>query len=65
MIISVPSSFLNNDDFVKLAYRKVHENKNIYTSLFQEYLDMGIIASDNLNENLLKEDGFGYTEIYN
>lgn len=64
VIISVSDEFLNNDKFVRLAYRKIHENQNIYTSLFQEYLDMGIVAADNLDENLLREDGFGYTEIY-
>lgn len=64
VIISVPNEFLNDDLFVESAYTKVHENKNIFSKLFNEPLDIGFISSDNLDENLLKEDGFGYTEKY-
>lgn len=64
VIISIPNEFLNNDDFVEIAYSKVHENKKIFTKLFDETLDIGFISSDHLDEKLLKDDGFGYIEKY-
>src|SRR5690554_4099279 len=64
VIISIPNEFLNNDDFVKVGYSKIHENKKIYAKLFDEMLDIGFVSSDNLEEDLLKEDGFGYIEKY-
>lgn len=64
VIISVANEFLNDDNFVEIAYSKVYENKKIFTKLFNEPLDIGFISSDNLDEDLLKEDGFGYIEKY-
>lgn len=64
VIISVSDEQLNNDEFVKLAYSKMFEVKDIYTKLFGEYLDLGLVSFDNLDKNLLKEDGFGYIEEY-
>lgn len=64
VIISVTNEFLNEDAFVESAYSKVYENKNIFTKLFNEPLDIGLLSSDNLDEDLLKEDGFGYVEKY-
>ncbi len=64
VIISVSNEFLNDDSFVEIAYSKIYENKNIFTKLFNEPLDIGFLSSDNLDEKLLKEDGFGYVEKY-
>lgn len=64
VILSVPSETLNNDEFVEKAYRKIFENKQIFSQLFPEILDLGLVASDNLDIELLKEDGFGYSEEY-
>lgn len=64
VIISVKNELLNNDDFVNLAYEKAFENKDIYLKLFGETLDIGFVASNDLQINILKEDGFGYSEIY-
>lgn len=65
VIIAISNQYLNNDDFVKLVYNKIFEVKEIYTKLFNEYLDIGLVSSDNLNEDLLLEDGFDYKETYN
>lgn len=64
VIISVSNELLNDDSFVVSAYSKIQENKKIYSKLFDEALDIGLIANDNLDVNLLKEDGFGYIENY-
>lgn len=64
VIISIPNEFLNNDSFVEIAYSQVHDNKNIFTKLFNEPLDIGFLSSENLDDNLLKDDGFGYVEKY-
>lgn len=64
VIISLANEFLNNDDCVKIAYSKINENRKIYSDLFNEHLDIGLVANDNLNKKLLIEDGFGYQEEY-
>lgn len=64
VIISVSNEFLNDDSFVETAYSKIYENKGIFTQLFNEPLDIGFLSSDNLDEALLREDGFGYIEKY-
>ncbi len=64
VIISVSNEFLNDDSFVETAYSKVHDNKKIFSELFNEPLDIGFISNDSLEEALLKEDGFGYVEKY-
>ena len=64
VILSVSSDTLNNDEFVEKAYGKIFENKQIFSKLFPEILDIGLVANDNLDTNLLKEDGFGYSEEY-
>ena len=62
VIISIPNKDLTNDEFVKKSYTKLNEIKKIYTKLFNEYLDMGFVSSDNLDDSILHEDGFGYKE---
>lgn len=64
VILSVSSDTLNNDEFVEKAYGKIFENKQIFSTLFREILDIGLVARDNLDTDLLKEDGFGYSEEY-
>lgn len=64
VIISVSNEYLNNDLFVETAYAKILENKKIFTKLFNEPLDIGFISSDNLDEDSLMEDGYGYIEKY-
>lgn len=64
VILSVSSDILNNDEFVEKAYHKIFENKQIFSKLFPEILDIGLVANDNLDMDLLKEDGFGYSEEY-
>lgn len=64
VILSVSSDTLNNDDFVEKAYGKIFENKQIFSKLFPEMLDIGIVANDNLDTELLLEDGFGYSEEF-
>jgi hypothetical protein len=62
VIISVSNDQLNNDQFVELAYAKLSEMKRIFTNLFDSNLDMGLISSEDLSQELLLEDGFGYSE---
>lgn len=64
VIVSISNDFLNDDAFVELAYQKIYENKKIYAKLFNEPLDIGFVSDDNLDEGLLKADGFGYIEKY-
>jgi hypothetical protein len=62
VVIAVDDSFLVNDEFVKLSYSKIFEMKRIFSELFDSNLDMGFTASSNLSTDLLKADGFGYSE---
>jgi len=62
VIISVNDSLLIDDDFVKSSYAKIFEMKRIFSELFDSNLDMGLVSSGNLNDALLKADGFGYSE---
>lgn len=64
VIISVDNSILNDDKFVEIGYQNLFESKKIFEKLFNESLDIGFMSNDNLDENLLKEDGFGYIENY-
>ncbi|WP_340064804.1 hypothetical protein [Ascidiimonas aurantiaca] len=64
VIISLPNKFLNDDNCVDLAYLQINENRKIFYKLFKENLDIGLVASDHLDENILQEDGFGYQENY-
>ena len=54
-----------NDDFIEKAYSKIFENKIICSKLFPDSLDMGLVSSNNLDCQLLEDDGFGYTEKFN
>lgn len=64
VVLAVDEKLLLNDKFVELAYSKIQENKNIFLKLFSPTsLDISLISCENLDPNLLKEDGFGYREV--
>lgn len=64
VILSVDDELLLNDNFVELAYTKIQENKNIFLELFSPTsLDISLVSNENLDPDLLKEDGFGYKEV--
>jgi hypothetical protein len=63
-IIVVPEEHVLNDDFVETTYSKIHEFREIFSKLFHDVLDLSIVGNDNLDTDLLKEDGFGYEEVY-
>jgi len=63
VIIAINNETLLNDDFVELAYTKIHEVKCTFNALFDNTLDMGLIGSDNLDLELLSQDGFEYSEV--
>lgn len=65
IVIAVSSKLLTNDEFVEQAYAKIFENKKIFSQLFPEPLDIGLVSSDTLDHGLIKEAGFGYSEIFN
>lgn len=64
VIIAVPSESLVNDAFIEQAYAKIFENKKIYSKLFNEIFDIGFLSSDNLDQDMISQDGFGYVETY-
>lgn len=64
VIISVPDSDLNNDEFVHIIYPELFEAKDVYLQIIEENFDIGLVANDNLDVKLLEEDGYGYQEIY-
>jgi hypothetical protein len=63
VIIAIPENHLIDDEFIEFAYKKVNELRNVFVELFSKNLDMSLVGSDNLDENSLKDDGFGYSEI--
>lgn len=63
-IIVVPEELVLNDDFVETAYSTIHEFREIFSKLFHDVLDLSIVGNENLDTELLKEDGFGYEEVY-
>ncbi|WP_166921975.1 hypothetical protein [Flavobacterium poyangense] len=62
VIIAVSNELLLNDEFVELAYTKIHEVKCAFKELFDSTLDMGLIGSDNIDLELLGQDGFEFSE---
>jgi hypothetical protein len=62
VIIVVKNEYLTNDEFVELSYSKITEMERIFSKLFNENLDMGLIGSEFLDAELLTQDGFGYSE---
>lgn len=64
VIIAVPNDTLNDDSFVEMAYSKIFENKEIFSRLFSDHMDIGLVANDHLDKDLLFQDGFGYVENF-
>jgi hypothetical protein len=64
-IIAVKDECLNDDDFINAIYGKIFEAKESYAKLYNdEYLDLGIVSSENLDMKILEQDGYTYKEIY-
>ena len=64
VVLSIKESLLLDDDFVERAYSKISEVKQIYKKLFDNNLDVSLVSHDTLDVHLLKDDGFGYSEVY-
>ena len=64
VILAVSPVLLNDDFFTKTAYNKMFDIKEIYLKIFNEYLDMGFVSTNNLDIESLKNEGFGYNERY-
>lgn len=62
VIVSVDESLLLDDDFVTFAYPKIHEIQKSFYSLSKSTLDLSLVGTDGLDEELLKQDGFEYSE---
>lgn len=62
VIIAIDGNLLLNDDFVEFAYTKIHEMQCSFHSLFQNTLDLSLISTSDLDEELLAKDGFDYSE---
>lgn len=63
VIIAVNNDFLLNDNFVELAYTKIFEAKTTFSSLFDNTLDISLVGVENLDIELLCQDGFEYSEV--
>ena len=53
-----------NDDFVEFAYSKIHDIQCSFHTLFQSTLDISLISPTDLEEKLLMQDGFEYSEEF-
>jgi hypothetical protein len=62
VIVSVDESVLLDDTFVTFAYPKIHEIQKSFYALSKCTLDISLIGSDDIDEDLLKQDGFEYSE---
>ncbi|WP_225035104.1 hypothetical protein [Winogradskyella sp. SM1960] len=63
VIIAVDNKYLLDDDFVEFAYSKIFEAKNTFTSIFDNTLDISLAGTENLDIELLDQDGFEYSEV--
>lgn len=62
VIVSVDASLLLDDDFVTFAYSRIYEIQKSFYSLSKCTLDLSLIGKDGIDEELLKQDGFEYSE---
>lgn len=62
VIVVISEELLLDDSFVEYAYTKIHEKQCSFHSLFENTLDLSLVSSTDLNEELLKLDGFQYSE---
>jgi hypothetical protein len=63
VIIAVDNKYLLDDDFVEFAYSKIYDAKNTFTSIFDNTLDISLAGTENLDIELLEQDGFEYSEL--
>lgn len=63
-ILAINNDLLLNDDFVEDTYSKIFEIKRIFDAIFNVDLDMGLIGSNDLDLELLSEDGYEYSEQF-
>ncbi|MFN8363426.1 MAG: hypothetical protein U0T85_07490 [Cloacibacterium normanense] len=64
VIVSINDNLLLNDDFVEFAYSKIHDIQCSFHTLFQSTLDISLISPTDLEEKLLMQDGFEYSEEF-
>lgn len=64
VLITVPITTIEDETFTELAYTKLHEIAKQFTSQHKELLDISIIPSEDLDEELLESDGFRFKEDY-
>lgn len=62
VIVAIEDDMLLNDEFVVFAYSKIHEMQCSFHSLFQSTLDLSLVSTTDLDEELLAKDGFDYSE---
>lgn len=62
VILSVEDELLLDDIFVEFAYSKIHEIQCSFHTLFESTLDISLISPTDLEEGLLRQDGFEYSE---
>jgi hypothetical protein len=63
VIIAVDNKYLLDDEFVEFAYTKIYEAKNTFSSIFENTLDISLAGTENLDVELLDQDGFEYSEV--
>jgi hypothetical protein len=64
VIIAINNELLLDDVFIEDTYTKIFEIKKIFDDLFKVDLDMGLIGSNDLDLELLSEDGYEYSEQF-
>jgi len=65
VIVVVNDDSLVNDEFVTEAYKQVHSAQEIFSKIFtNDFLDISIMGSSNVDQDCLRAEGFGYSEIY-
>jgi hypothetical protein len=62
VIVALDQSLLLNDLFVEFAYTKIHDMQCSFHSLFQNTLDLSLVSTTDLDEEILAKDGFDYSE---
>lgn len=64
VILAINNELLLNDEFIEDTYSKIFEIKRIFDEIFNVDLDMGLIGSNDLDLELLSEDGYEYSEQF-
>jgi len=64
VILAVEDDLLLEDTFVEFAYSKIHDIQCSFHTLFQSTLDISLITPTDLEEDLLIQDGFEYSEEF-